>query len=211
MKLLLTGFEPFGGETVNPSWEAAKLVSPPSGVDIVRLLVPTVFGRSIAVVTKAMEEHQPDAVLCLGQAGGRTDLTPERVAINLSDARIPDNDGVSLVDEPIVREGETAYFSSLPIKAMVAAIHGVGLPASVSNSAGTYVCNHLMYGVLHHISQRCTGVRGGFMHIPFIPAQTVGRAAASMALSDIVRGVEAAVAAIFEHPCDICVNGGKED
>lgn len=211
MKILLTGFDPFGGATINPAWETAKRVKARAGIEIIPLMVPTVFGRSIETVTAAMEKHCPDAVLCLGQAGGRSDITPERVAINLNDARIPDNDGVTLIDTPIYEDGETAYFSSLPVKAMIEAIHEVGLPASLSNSAGTYVCNHLMYGLLYTIAKRYPGMRGGFVHIPFIPEQVVGKSAPSMNLSDIVRGIEAAIGAIADFEVDIRAIGGKEN
>ena len=144
MKLLLTAFDPFGGSDVNPALEAVRLVAERiGGVEIVKLEVPTVFGKSVDTVVAEMARVRPDAVLCIGQAGGRYDLTPERVAINLDDARIPDNEGRQPVDMPIFEDGAPAYFSSLPIKAMVAEIREAGLPASVSNTAGTFVCNHL--------------------------------------------------------------------
>ena len=149
MKLLLTAFDPFGGEKINPALEAVKRVQDKIGdLEIVKLEVPTVFYKSIDTVTNAIEKERPDVVLCIGQAGGRFDLTPERVAININDARIPDNEGNQPLNGPIFEDGENAYFSSLPIKAMVAEIRKADIPASVSNSAGTFVCNHLMYGVL---------------------------------------------------------------
>jgi len=162
-----------------------------------------VFGKSIETVTEAIDRQQPDAVLCIGQAGGRPDLTPERIAINIDDARIPDNEGRQLLDTPVVPGGPAAYFSTLPVKAMAAAIREAGLPASVSNTAGTFVCNHLMYGVLHHLAIHCPQVRGGFMHVPFIPSQVTHRPAPSMAVTDIARGIEAAVLAIAAHDADI--------
>lgn len=205
MKLLLTAFEPFGGERINPALEAAGLVADTVGnVVVVKQEVPTVFGRSIAVAAAAIERERPDAVLCLGQAGGRFDLTPERVAINLDDARIPDNEGNQPIDTPIFADGAPAYFATLPIKAMVKRIRDAGLPASVSNTAGTFVCNHLMYGVLYTLAKRYPGVRGGFMHVPFLPGQVVGKPGVpSMALADMVRGIEAAIAAIGENAADI--------
>ena len=149
MKLLLTAFDPFGGEKINPALEAVKRVQDKIGdLEIVKLEVPTVFYKSIDTVANAIEKEHPDVVLCIGQAGGRFDLTPERVAININDARIPDNEGNQPLSGSIFEDGENAYFSSLPIKAMVAEIRKADIPASVSNSAGTYVCNHLMYGVL---------------------------------------------------------------
>lgn len=211
MKLLLTAFDPFGGSPINPALEAVKLVANQIGdVQIVKLEVPTVFGKSIDTVAAAMEKEKPDAVLCIGQAGGRYDLTPERVAINLDDARIPDNEGNQPIDVPIFRDGAPAYFATLPIKAMVAKIREAGLPASVSNTAGTFVCNHLMYGVLYTLAKHYPGVKGGFMHVPFVPSQTVNRPtpAPSMCQQDIARGIEAAITAIGENESDIATVEG---
>ena len=212
MKLLLTAFDPFGGSPVNPAREAVSLVPDRVGtVEVIKLEVPTVFRRSVEVVTAKMAEVQPDAVLCVGQAGGRYDLTVERIAINLDDARIPDNEGKQPIDVPIFSDGAPAYFSTLPIKAMVAKIREAGLPASVSNTAGTFVCNHLMYGVLHYITGNCPGVRGGFLHVPFIPSQTVDRSvpAPSMCVEDIARGIRAAITAISEYDADIAAAEGR--
>ena len=212
MKLLLTAFDPFGGSPINPALEAVKLVANQIGdVQIVKLEVPTVFGKSIDTVAAAMEKEKPDAVLCIGQAGGRYDLTPERVAINLDDARIPDNEGNQPIDVPIFRDGAPAYFATLPIKAMVAKIREAGLPASVSNTAGTFVCNHLMYGVLYTLAKHYPGVKGGFMHVPFVPSQTVNRPtpAPSMCQQDIARGIEAAITAIRENESDIATVEGN--
>ena len=212
MKLLLTAFDPFGGSAINPALEAVGLVADRIGdVEIVKLVVPTVFGKSVDVVAAKMEAEKPDVVLCIGQAGGRHDLTPERVAINLDDARIPDNEGNQPIDRTICRDGAAAYFSNLPIKAMAAKIREAGLPASVSNTAGTFVCNHLMYGVLHHMAKHYPDMRGGFMHVPFVPSQTVNRPAPapSMSEQDIARGIEAAIAAIAENKSDIAAVEGK--
>ena len=211
MKLLLTAFDPFGGSPINPALEAVKLVANQIGdVQIVKLEVPTVFGKSIDTVAAAMEKEKPDAVLCIGQAGGRYDLTPERVAIYLDDARIPDNEGNQPIDVPIFQDGAPAYFATLPIKAMVAKIREAGLPASVSNTAGTFVCNHLMYGVLYTLAKHYPGVKGGFMHVPFVPSQTVNRPtpAPSMCQQDIARGIEAAITAIRENESDIATVEG---
>ena len=167
MKILLTAFDPFGGASVNPALEAVKLVAGNlPGVEIVKLEVPTVFGKSIETVTAAIDREKPDAVLCIGQAGGRPDLTPERIAINVDDARIPDNEGKQLLDTPVVSGGPAAYFATLPIKAMVAAIREAGLPASVSNTAGTFVCNDVLYTVLHR-----TDLPACFVHVPYLPEQ----------------------------------------
>lgn len=206
MKLLLTAFDPFGGEPINPALEAVKLVADKVGdVDIIKVEVPTVFGKSIATVAAAIEKEKPDAVLCIGQAGGRYDLTPERVAINLDDARIKDNEGNQPIDVTIFEDGAPAYFSTLPIKAMVAKIREAGVPASVSNTAGTFVCNHLMYGVLYTLAKKYPGVRGGFMHVPFVTSQVVKRPAPapSLAVEQIVKGIEAAIAAIGENSEDV--------
>ena len=214
MKLLLTAFDPFGGDAINPALEAVKLVADKIGrFDIVKLEVPTVFRKSIDTVAKAIEEEKSDVVLCIGQAGGRFEITPERVAINVDDARIKDNEGNQPIDIKIFEDGENAYFTTLPIKAMVEAIREANLPAAVSNTAGTFVCNHLMYGVLYTLAKKYPHIKGGFTHVPFIPAQVARRTpvAPYMALEDIKRGLEAAIDAIDKNfDADINVNGGKE-
>ena len=206
MKLLLTAFDPFGGETLNPALEAVKqLPDRIGGVEIIKLEVPTVFGKAIDRVTAAIRQEKPDAVLCIGQAGGRRGLTPERVAINIDDARIPDNEGNQPIDRSIVVGGPAAYFATLPVKAMVQAIRDVGLPADLSNTAGTFVCNHLLYGVLHLLATEYPSVRGGFLHVPFLPEQAAARPSpvSSLPLADIVRGLEAAIRAIETNAADI--------
>ena len=210
MKLLLTAFDPFGGACVNPALEAIRLVADHIGhTEVIKLEVPTVFGQSVEVVSRAIDACRPDAVLCIGQAGGRNALTPERVAINISDASIPDNAGAQPVDIPVFEDGPAAYFSTLPVKAMVKSIRDAGLPASLSNTAGTFVCNHLMYGVLHILAAQHPGVRGGFMHVPFVPEQTLQNSAPSMNVRDIARGIEAAICAIEAHTLDIAVQEGS--
>ncbi|SBW07492.1 Pyrrolidone-carboxylate peptidase [uncultured Eubacteriales bacterium] len=212
MKLLLTAFDPFGGATVNPALEAVKLVANQiGGVTVVKVEVPTVFHKSIDIVAAAIEKEQPDAVLCIGQAGGRFDLTPERVAINVDDARIKDNEGNQPIDVPIFEDGAPAYFTTLPVKAMAAKIREAGIPASVSNTAGTFVCNHLMYGVLYTLAKKYPGVRGGFMHVPFVPNQVVSLPATtpSMNINDMARGISAAIEAIAENSVDIATAEGK--
>jgi pyroglutamyl-peptidase len=212
MKLLLTAFDPFGGDKINPALEAVKLVPNKIGdVIVLKKEIPTVFGKAIQVVAAEMEKERPDVVFCIGQAGGRFELTPERVAINVNDARIPDNEGKQPIDKPIFEDGAAAYFSLLPVKAIVAEIRSIGLPAMVSNSAGTFVCNHIMYGVLYHIDKSYPGMRGGFMHVPFIPEQVVERPnTPCMSQPDIARGIEAAIRAIAAHKDDIYMAGGKE-
>lgn len=212
MKLLLTGFDPFGGQPINPALEAVKLVADKIGnIEIVKLEVPTVFYKSIETVDKAIAEVKPDVVLCIGQAGGRYDITPERVAINVNDARIADNEGKQPLDGPIFEDGDAAYFTDLPIKAMVANVREAGIPASVSNTAGTFVCNHLMYGVLYLAAKKYPGLRGGFIHVPFIPSQVVNRPTPAPCLSVemIAQGLEACIRAIDETEEDLKVAEGK--
>ena len=212
MKLLLTAFDPFGGERLNPALEAVKRVSDRIGeIEITKLEVPTVFRKSIDVVKAEMDRIRPDSVLCVGQAGGRFDVTPERVAINIDDARIPDNEGNQPFSTAIFEDGENAYFSSLPIKAMVQAIRDVSLPSSVSNTAGTFVCNHLMYGVLYHINHSYPKMLGGFIHVPYIPEQVANQASSVpyMSLPDITRALEAAIGAICMNCHDIVTAEGK--
>ena len=212
MKVLVTGFEPFGGEKVNPALEAIKgLPSEIHGAEVSWLEVPTVFHKSAQVLEEEMSRYQPDFVLCIGQAGGRSSLTPERVAINQDDARIPDNDGNQPIDLPIRPDGASAYFSNLPIKAMVQAIKMVGLPASVSNTAGTFVCNHLMYQALYLVEKKFPHVKAGFMHIPYMMEQVVNRPTIpAMSLVDIRRGIEAAIGAMIEYgDQDLKLVGGE--
>ena len=211
-KLLLTAFTPFDGERINPALEAVKLVKDRIGnLLIVKLEVPTVFGQSIDTVREAIEREKPDFVLSIGQAGGRADITPERVAINLDDARIPDNEGNQPIDEPIFPDGKNAYFSTLPVKAMVEAIRKEGLPSSLSNSAGTYVCNHLMYGVLYYLDKRPV-IKAGFIHVPYIPEQTKNKKEMpALELSEIVRGLEAAITAIAINGTDKKLAYGQND
>lgn len=211
MKILVTGFDPFGGEKVNPALEAVKsLPSEIHGAEIHWVEIPTVFYRSAEVLEAEIVRFQPDAVLCIGQAGGRASLTPERVAINQDDARIPDNQGNQPIDTPIRLDGQAAYFSTLPIKAMVQAIKEEGLPATVSNTAGTFVCNHLMYQALYLADKKFPHMRTGFMHIPYMTEQVINKPnTASMNLTDVVRGIEAAIGAIVDYKDkDIKLVGG---
>ena len=198
MKILVTGFDPFGGETTNPAIEAVnQLPDKIAGADIVKLEVPTEFNRCAEVVRAAVLAEQPDVVLSIGQAGSRAALTPELVAINLNDGRIPDNAGQQPVDQPIQLAGAAAYFTQLPIKAMVRAIQTAGLPGQVSTTAGTYVCNHLMYQVQYLRATEFPALRAGFMHIPFLPSQVTDKPnMPSLSLVDDVRGITAAIAAI---------------
>lgn len=193
-KLLITGFEPFGGESVNPSWEAVRLLPDTIGdYEVVKLCVPTVFGKAGETVLSFAERILPDAVICVGQAAGRSAITPELVAINLRYASIPDNDGEKPEDVPVVPSGPDAIFSTLPVRAMAKAVSDAGIRSAVSYSAGTFVCNDLLYSVLYHY--RKTSVRASFIHVPLIPEQAKGERP-SLPLSDIVKGLEAAISAI---------------
>ncbi|KIR08998.1 pyrrolidone-carboxylate peptidase [Levilactobacillus brevis] len=198
MKLLITGFDPFGGEQTNPAIEAVKrLPAVIAGATVVPLEIPTVFGTCAEVVRQAIITEQPDVVLSVGQAGGRSALTPELIAINLDDGRIPDNAGFQPVDQPIQPNGPAAYFTQLPVKAMAQAIRQAGLPSHVSTTAGTYVCNHIMYEVQHLRATEFPQLQAGFIHIPFLPEQVVQRSGVpSLSLTDDVRGLTAAIRAI---------------
>jgi pyroglutamyl-peptidase len=199
MRILLTAFEPFGGEKINPALEAVNLVSGQiAGAEMIKLTVPTVFGRATDAVTEAVRSLRPQAVVCVGQAGGRNAITVERVAINIEDTSIPDNAGLTPVDKPVISGAPAAYFSTLPIKAIVKAIRDMGLPAAVSNTAGTFVCNHLMYGILHLLDNEFPGTPGGFIHVPYLKDQAAQKEepAFGMNLQDIVKGLEAALLAV---------------
>lgn len=200
MKILVTGFDPFGGEKINPALEAVKgLADTIKGAEIKKLEIPTVFNKSAEVVQKAIEEFQPDYVLNIGQAGGRYEISPERVAINVDDARIADNEGNQPIDAPIKEDGDAAYFTQLPVKAMVTAIKNAGIPGAVSNTAGTFVCNHIMYQVQYMIHTNFPKIKGGFIHVPYIPEQVVNKPGQpAMSLSDMTKGLTAAIEAVVE-------------
>jgi pyroglutamyl-peptidase len=212
VKVLITGFDPFGGEKINPAWEAIKLLPDNiESIEVIKLEIPTVFNKSINVLLAGIEEHKPDAVICVGQAGGRYDITTERVAINLDDARITDNEGNQPIDEKVYSDGDSAYFSNLPIKAMTDAIKSSGIPASVSNTAGTFVCNHIMYGLLYHINKSGVTKKGGFIHVPYIPEQVINKPnLPSMSLDIISKGLKAAISAIGKNEKDIKISSGRE-
>lgn len=211
MKILVTGFEPFGGERANPSWDLCALLPAAIGrAKIQTLRVPCEFRRSVETVARAIDRARPAIVLCLGQAGGRSALSFERMAINVDDANMPDNAGAAPVDEPIAANGPAAHFATLPIKAMAAAARAAGIPAEVSNSAGTYVCNHLMYGVLHHVEASGLAARAGFVHVPYADYQVADKPGVpSMAVATMARGVEAALGAALKRAVDIKVAEGS--
>ena len=196
-KLLITGFDPFGGESINPSWEAVNALPETVGAwKLTKLQVPTVFGKAGETVLAAAEKLQPDAILCVGQAGGRAAVTPELVAINLRYGRIADNAGVSPMDEPVVADGPAAYFSTLPVRDMIAAMKKVGVPASLSNTAGTFVCNNLMYGLLDYLHRTGRHIPAGFIHIPATPAQAVERPSPSLSPETVAKGLLAAISVL---------------
>lgn len=210
MKILVTGFDPFGGEKINPSIEAVKkLPDTIAGAEIIKLEIPTVIGKSVDKIREKIEEVHPDAVLSIGQAGGRPDITVERIGINCDDCRIKDNEGNQPIDEKVAEDGPAAYFSTLPIKAMVKNIKDGGVPASVSNTAGTFICNHVLYGALHLQATKYKAMRVGFIHIPFLPEQVVEKKnMPSMALETIVKGLTLAIEAIVDNDTDIKITGG---
>ncbi|WP_127958669.1 pyroglutamyl-peptidase I [Serratia microhaemolytica] len=208
--LLMTGFEPFDGESINPSWEVLKQLDgwQLNGVQVVARQLPCVFGDSLTVLNAAIDQLQPVAVIAVGQAGGRVDITPERVAINVDDARIADNRGQQPIDQPIIADGPAGYFSTLPIKAMVAALRDAGIPASVSQSAGSYVCNRVMYGLLHRLRQQ-PEVKAGFIHIPYLPQQAAKHPGApSVSAQTLVAGLKIAVAVTLQFEQDLKLVGG---
>jgi len=207
--VLLTGFEPFNGATVNSAWEAVRALKGWSGDDflIEVLQLPCVFGFANRVLAGAIDEIKPDVVIAVGQAGGRADLTVERVAINVDDAPIVDNDRQQPVDAAIAEDGPAAYFATLPIKAIVAGMRERGLRASVSQTAGTFVCNHVFYGLMHRIAG--TAIRGGFIHVPYLAEQAAAFAGApGMALEEIVEGLRAAVEVAVRGGADTAAVGG---
>ena len=210
MKILVTGFDPFGGEPINPAIESVKkLPDNIAGAEIIKLEIPTVRKKSLEKIEKAINEHNPDIILSIGQAGGRFDISIERVGINLDDFRIPDNEGNQIIDEPIFPDGENSYFVKLPVKAMVQNVQKNNIPASVSYTAGTFVCNHVLYGVLYLIEKKYKGKKSGFIHIPFLPQQVVDkRNTPSMELNTIVKGLTAAIEAIVKNNQDIKEVGG---
>lgn len=208
--VLLTGFDAFGGDAVNPSWILAQALHGRTlaGHRIVSGQLPTVFGTALEVLDDLLVRHRPALVVSLGLAGGRSALSLERVAINANDARIPDNRGAQPVDTPVVADGPAAYFSSLPIKAMLAALRREGIPAEVSQSAGTFVCNHVFYGLMHAIQRGRTGAstRGGFIHVPWL----MGQGTPSMPLAQAVQGLRIALHCALTTTGDTRLAAGTE-
>ena len=197
MKIIVTGFDPFGGEKINPSIECVKALPEIDGVELIRLELPTVFKESAKRLNEVINDVKPDAVLSVGQAGGRAGITMERIAINVDDARIPDNISQQPIDEAIQLDGEAAYFTTLPIKRIVKAIREAGISAEVSNSAGTFVCNHIMYQALFAATKDDKPFKAGFMHIPFIPEQTTDKP--SLSLEESTKALQIAIETIRDY------------
>jgi pyroglutamyl-peptidase len=207
--VLVTGFEPFNGATINPAWEAVRALANwhGNGFAVELRKMPCVFGQANQVLAKAVREVRPDIVIVVGQAGGRAELSVERVAINVDDAAICDNQQQQPIDTPIVADGPAAYFSTLPIKAIVREMRERGLAAGVSQSAGTFVCNHVFYGLMHLV--RALPVRAGLIHVPYLPLQAEAfPGAPSMALDDITTGLRAAVEVSVAVANDVREAGG---
>ena len=211
MKLLLTAFEPFNGGTVNPSQMVLEKVEEPHGMELVKIVLPVEFKKTTRLLKELLREHRPDVVISLGQAGNRPEICVERVAVNLDNVRssdgmreIADNAGEKPVDEPIIPDGETAYFSTLPVWKLVTAIRNCGVKSAVSYSAGTYVCNHVMYTVLQEAACHYPDMKAGFVHVPFLPEQMEGRTNGyAMELEDMIKGVQAIVNWFYEADTNI--------
>ena len=199
MKILVTGFDPFGGEKVNPAYEAVKLLPDTiAGAEIIKLEIPTVFSRSGPAVEAGIQVYHPDVILNVGQAGGRSCVTIERIGINLAEARIPDNAGEAPMDEPLQADGPSAYFATIPVKAMVKNVRDHGIPCHISYTAGTYVCNCVMYNVLHMAATKYPNIRAGFSHGPYASEQAVEKPKGTpcASLDTIAKALEYAIEAI---------------
>jgi pyroglutamyl-peptidase len=213
--LLLTGFEPFGGEFVNPSWEIASALDGwvCEGRTVRAVRLPCAFGDALRTLDDALAAHRPELVICLGQAGGRAEISIERVALNVDDARIPDNLGRQPIDAAVVPEGPAAYFSTLPIKALAHDLRGSGIAAAVSNTAGTFVCNHVFYALMHRLATTpaLAQARGGFVHVPYTPEQVAERPGTpAMALATQVEGIRLALRSALLTREDVRETAGRE-
>ena len=212
LRVLLTGFDPFDGELLNPSWESVRALDGwvCEGATVHARRVPCVFGDAIDTLGAAIDELAPQLVICVGQAGGRAEVSVERVAINVDDGRICDNAGCQPIDVPVASDGPAAYFATLPIKAMVRDLRAAGVPAAVSNTAGTFVCNHIFYGLMHRLARLHSDIRGGFIHIPYLPEQAVRfPGAPSLPLDTLVAALRIAVATALSVQDDVRETGGQ--
>ena len=211
MRVLVTGFEPFGGETINPSWEVARALDGEAiGTARVHALrLPCRFGEGSRVLAEALAADPADVVIGLGQASRRHDVSVERVAINVDDAPMPDNGGDCPVDRPVVAGAPAAYFSGLPIKRIVATLRAAGIPASVSQTAGTFVCNHVFYSLAHLLATRHPNTRGGFIHLPMLPMQAAAHPGlSSLSLDTMVAGIRGAIQVSLQTTGDWVLGGG---
>ncbi|MGN6730297.1 MAG: pyroglutamyl-peptidase I [Rhodanobacteraceae bacterium] len=208
--LLLTGFSPFADEAVNPSWQAVRALGGGTieGHRVIAVELPTEFEASLHVLRKALRTTHPKTAIAVGLAGGRKGISLERVAINVDDARIPDNAGAQPVDQPVVRRGPAAYFSGLPIKATLAALQAAGIDAHISQTAGTYVCNHVFYALMH--AARRTKMRAGFVHVPYLPEQALRHAGPGMPLDQIIEGLRIIAHTALATRADARIAGGAE-
>lgn len=211
-RILLTGFEPFESDSINPSWEVARALHGEviAQARVCAVQLPCVFGDAARALHEALDGCQPVLAISLGLAGGRAEITPERVAINIDDARIPDNAGRQPVDAAVVEHGPAAYFATLPIKAMVRNLRGLGIPAAVSNTAGTFVCNHVFYALMHRLARRAApGVRGGFIHVPALPEQAARQPGMpSMALPTQIAALREAIRTAMSVEQDVRESAG---
>ncbi|MGF6350993.1 pyroglutamyl-peptidase I [Variovorax sp. W2I14] len=213
-RVLVAGFEPFENDAVNPAWEIARALDgwACEGAVVQAVQLPCVFGRAIDALDAALIGPPLQLVLCVGAAGGRTEISMERAALNIDDARIPDNAGQQPIDLPVVKHGPAAYFSTLPIKAMVRDVRAAGLPAAVSNTAGTFVCNHIFYALMHRLATRpaLAHTRGGFVHVPYLPEQAASKpGAASMALAAQVEAFRVAIRTALTVRDDVRETAGR--
>jgi pyroglutamyl-peptidase len=212
--VLLTGFEPFAGETENPSRAIARALDRKriAGHRIVGAALPTEFARSLPMLESLLKQHRPALVLAVGQAGGRSQISLERVAINLIDARIADNADDQPVDVPVVRDAPNAYFSTLPLKAMLLRLHAAGIPAALSHSAGTFVCNQVFFGLVHHLATHKPHARGGFVHVPYLPQQAAHHDnAPSMALPTMIEAIRLCIETALTSDDDVHYAAGSTD
>ena len=197
--ILITGFEPFGGEKINPSYEALKLLPETIATAKIHILrLPVVFGKNGALLEQSIDELDPDIIICVGQAGGRSGLTFEKIAINCQNASVPDNDGNQPHDEPVIEQGPAAYFATLPLSQMIASCKKAGFKAEFSYHAGTYVCNDTMYRLLHLLASGASKARGGFIHVPFVPEQVHDKKTSSQSLEETAKCLECAIKAAIE-------------